>query len=277
MRKSIKSKSKRKWIIGGFAFFGGIALLTTGFAAWVFGVNQNTSGSGVDVGSDTAINDTVFLDIRTGEDNKVVLAEKEEHPSKGAGEIASTKVDETGVITFDPAGMQIDLTYTVVWGKDQAVPKGINFKFPTTTDQEGLPQGVTLGDFANDSIKTIESNIKYQPSTRKDQTYFEAPSRIDLAEKAQAEMLSKPNVDSYTITDNIKVEVTWGSFFNNVSPVNYYNLLSKALYEKIGKEYTAQQYFNESTLLAQQATQELNIMHDLFDGKKIYLLATLEK
>ena len=75
MKKSIMSKSKRKWIVGGFAFFGGIALLTTGFAAWVFGVNQNTSGSGVNVGSDTAINDTIFLDIKTGADDKVILAE----------------------------------------------------------------------------------------------------------------------------------------------------------------------------------------------------------
>ena len=279
MRKSIKSKSKRKRIIGGFAFFGGIALLTTGFAAWVFGVNQNTSGSGVNVGSDTAINDTVFLDIKTGTDNKVVLAEEVEHAKKGQGEIASTQVNEgENTITFDATGMEIDLDYTVVWGKDQGTPKGISFSLPTSTNSVDLPKGVVLTGYANDSITTVAENVKYSSSTRTGLTYFDAPDRIDLTTAAQGEVTKNPNADSYTLTASVKCKFSWGTFFENESPLNYYNFLSKTLYDKIGQgDYTAQQYLNDATVLSQQATQELNAMHKLFDGKQIYLLAKLEQ
>ena len=201
MRKSIKSKSKRKRIIGGFAFFGGIALLTTGFAAWVFGVNQNTSGSGVNVGSDTAINDTVFLDIKTGTDNKVVLAEEVEHAKKGQGEIASTQVNEgENTITFDATGMEIDLDYTVVWGKDQGTPKAINFSLPLSAETEGIPEGLEFTKYANANIVTKAENVKYDSEKRKDLTYFEAPVAINLTEAAKQAEAANPNAESYTLT-----------------------------------------------------------------------------
>lgn len=278
MRKSIKSKSKRKRIIGGFAFFGGIALLTTGFAAWVFGVNQNASGSGVNVGSDTAINDTVFLDIKVDEtDNKLILAEEVEHASKAPGEIAATQVNEDGLITFDPSGMEIDLTYTVVWGKDQGTPKAINFSLPLSAETEGIPEGVEFSKYANANIVTKAENVKYDSEKRKDLTYFETPVAINLTEAAKQAEAANPNAESYTLTATVKPKFKWGSFFGGESPLTFYNKTSKALYDKIGTDYTAQEYLNDATVLSQQATEELNIMHKLFDGKEIYLLATLEQ
>ena len=276
MKKSIMSKSKRKWIVGGFAFFGGIALLTTGFAAWVFGVNQNTSGSGVNVGSDTAINDTIFLDIKTGADDKVILAEETEH-TKVPGEIAETKVNDEGEIAFDPAGMEIDLIYTVVWGKDQGTPKGINFSLPTNANKEGLPEGTDLSKYVNESILTTAENVKYDSAKRVGLSYFDVPEKIDLSKDTKAEQEKNPNAESYTLTKEVKVKFKWGTFFNSVSPLNYYNSVSKDLYGKIGETYTVQQYLADATKLSQQAAQELNLMHKLFDGKQIYLLATLEQ
>ncbi len=54
MRKELKSKSRRKWLLGGSLAFASVALLTTGFATWVIGT-QKTSGDGkVNIGVDTA-------------------------------------------------------------------------------------------------------------------------------------------------------------------------------------------------------------------------------
>ena len=49
MKKDLKSKSKRKWIVGGVLLFGGVALLTTGFATWAIGVNQTKQNLGTNV------------------------------------------------------------------------------------------------------------------------------------------------------------------------------------------------------------------------------------
>ncbi len=284
MKKSIMSKSKRKWIVGGFAFFGGIALLTTGFAAWVFGVNQNTSGSGVSVGSDTAINDTVFLNIEVGEDKTLVLAEEVAHETKAQGEIAATQTNQgDGAITFNPSGMEIDLKYSVIWGKDQATPKAINLTLPTTSSLEGedtpaLPNGISLADYANNSIAAKDENVKYQKETRKGLNYFNAPEKINISAAAQNVVGQSPNADSFKLEATVKAKFTWGEFFNNVSPLNYYNSLSKALYSKIGTgDYSADKYLEEASVLSQQASEELNAMHKLFNGKQVYLLATLEQ
>ena len=61
MKKSIKKSSRRKWIVGGVAFFGSIALLTTGFATWVVGVNESSDDGEVTIGVDTVDNKSVIF------------------------------------------------------------------------------------------------------------------------------------------------------------------------------------------------------------------------
>ena len=61
MKKEINSKSRRKWIMGGLAAFASVALLTTGFAVWVVGVNQAQNGTDVKLKVDTAQNSSIFF------------------------------------------------------------------------------------------------------------------------------------------------------------------------------------------------------------------------
>ena len=56
MKKEINSKSRRKWIRGGLAGFASVALLTTGFAVWVVGVQKDKANGDVKVNVDTAQN-----------------------------------------------------------------------------------------------------------------------------------------------------------------------------------------------------------------------------
>lgn len=78
MKKSIKKSSRRKWVVGGVAFFGSIALLTTGFATWVVGVNESKDDGEVTIGVDTVDNKSVIFTVDVDEiDYSIKLAEKE--------------------------------------------------------------------------------------------------------------------------------------------------------------------------------------------------------
>lgn len=82
MRKEMKSKSRRKWLLGGSLAFASVALLTTGFATWVIGT-QKTSGDGkLNIGVDTVEDKSVELTFNLDEnDNGIVVAEDAEKSS----------------------------------------------------------------------------------------------------------------------------------------------------------------------------------------------------
>lgn len=74
MRKELKSKSRRKWLIGGSLAFASVALLTTGFATWVIGVNKPSGDGEADIDVDTVEDRSVELTFSLAED-KIFVAE----------------------------------------------------------------------------------------------------------------------------------------------------------------------------------------------------------
>lgn len=75
MRKELKSKSRRKWLIGGSLAFASVALLTTGFATWVIGTRQTSGDGQVHIGVDTAQDNSVELTFSLDDDNEIFVAE----------------------------------------------------------------------------------------------------------------------------------------------------------------------------------------------------------
>ena len=76
MRKELKSKSRRKWLLGGSLAFASVALLTTGFATWVIGTQQTSGDGKVNIGVDTAKDNSVELIFSLDDtDNKIFVAE----------------------------------------------------------------------------------------------------------------------------------------------------------------------------------------------------------
>lgn len=74
MRKELKSKSRRKWLLGGSLAFASVALLTTGFATWVIGTQQTSGDGKVNIGVDTAKDNSVELNFSL-EDDQISVAE----------------------------------------------------------------------------------------------------------------------------------------------------------------------------------------------------------
>lgn len=82
MRKELKSKSRRKWLIGGSLAFASVALLTTGFATWVIGTQKTSGDDKVHIGVDTVEDKSVELTFNLDEnDNGIVVAEDAEKSS----------------------------------------------------------------------------------------------------------------------------------------------------------------------------------------------------
>lgn len=82
MRKELKSKSRRKWLIGGSLAFASVALLTTGFATWVIGVTKTSGDGQVKIDVDTAEDKSVELTFKLDDaDNGIIVAEDAEKSS----------------------------------------------------------------------------------------------------------------------------------------------------------------------------------------------------
>lgn len=81
MRKELKSKSRRKWLLGGSLAFASVALLTTGFATWVIGTQKPSGDDQVHIGVDTVEDKSVELTFNLDADNNVITVAEDAEKS----------------------------------------------------------------------------------------------------------------------------------------------------------------------------------------------------
>ena len=192
--------------MGGLAAFASTAMLTTGFAVWVVGVQKTDQDNSVNVKVDTAQNQSISLNM-TLSDDKIVLAESSEVTegfvkAKGAEVVANPLQ-----ITFSSIKIEIGKEYN---------PK---------------PNEISFSIEPNTAVTVSESKIGTDKRTTADSwTYIDAPVKIELP-KTQDEASSKgctwaEDNGNTTITfSNKTCDFTWGSFFggSNTSPCAFYN------------------------------------------------------
>lgn len=230
-----KSNNRRKWLIGGLAVFGGIALLTTGLSAYIIGKNVNSADNAIDVGVDTVNNKSLVLTATVSE-SAITLGE--------------SSVITTGVVTNDAADGDLAITFSSLkleYGSEigAAMPTKLVFSF-----KAGLEANDALA-VTDNKLGTVRSGASW--------TYLTAP--VDIPVSDFGAETSNGNTKIRELT-NKTVSFAWGSFFETVSPANYYN----------GK-------FDQSTVTTEQMnsiTDELKAMHTALDGKKLELTVTAE-
>ena len=252
MKKEINSKSRRKWIMGGLAAFASVALLTTGFAVWVVGSNKTADKGDVDVTVDTAENNSIIFTFNLGADKSIELKER---TATTDGHIINTKADD---VATDPLKITYDQS-TVKYGRSYDFKfKSIQFSILEPTEEE-------KAEFA--SVKVTESKLTGAGKrTGAEFTYIEAPKAIDISTLVATEA---GNTKTLSIPAG-SLEFSWGSFFENVSPVTFYNEKYKDVIDD-----------EALTTAADEITTELDNMRNNFlkaDGnnfKKIKLKATL--
>lgn len=268
MKKSIKKSSRRKWVVGGVAFFGSIALLTTGFATWVIGANQTSDTDGTNVTVDTAVRNNVSLSIELT-DSEVYIGEDlsevdgEFINGKGEGDPKTQKATDFSI------SMNIDLEV----GKDVGVFKQIEFafayglndpgKYPTETNGTDNNK-VTVGEnglTAND-WHTAASYTFLDIAT----TTLALPTSADNPTEEGISVKDDGNGNkTYSTASPIQVTIfKWGSFFGNKAPSAYYNDLYKA------------KTLTNSTEDVNAVYNEFEALKKAFNDKIIYITATVK-
>lgn len=167
MRKEIRSKSKRKWVVGGALFFGGIALLTTGFATWVVGLQITSQDASLGVQVDTAENKSQVFEAVLGSNAGIHLTEQH---VKADGEIVGN----------DP-GSATDFSITF---SSLKITQGANATKPTyfevdysDTDPDGEGQivninnKITVNNDPNNKIGKTNSDETFTKVRADDRTY----------------------------------------------------------------------------------------------------------
>ena len=249
MRKELKSKSRRKWLLGGSLAFASVALLTTGFATWVIGT-QKTSGDGqLHIGVDTAEDNSVELTFSLDTDNRIFVAE-------AAGETNPNLKIERGE---GETGTEPDWNIKI---KDLNIVVGETF-YNSIKDKQDLKIVFELQKGVTEDKNSVTND---QVGVRGGQT-GSSWNYIKLAKSAFDVNLPKvypAGGEIYDINDtpdNKTFSFTWGSYFDGKAPSEFYKLHEP-------KEGLRGYY--------QNALKELQAMKTALNGGELTLTATFE-
>lgn len=254
MRKELKSKSRRKWLIGGSLAFASVALLTTGFATWVIGTQQTSGDGKVNIGVDTAKDNSVELTFSLDDtDNKIFVAEdagnsnsyltiKRDEKEADTKPDWSIKIKALNVVvgeTFYESLKGKDLKIVFELQKDVAAAKDKN---SVTDDKVGVRGGETGSSWNYIRLAKSEFDVTLPKA-------YPAGGKI---------------YDINDTPDNKTFSFTWGSYFGEKAPSDFYK----------GKEgskgsQTLREYY-------QKALQELQAMKTALNGGELTLTATFE-
>lgn len=259
MRKELKSKSRRKWLLGGSLAFASVALLTTGFATWVISVSAKTKNTDTNVNVDTVRNESIVLTYTLDKDDKSIYLGENVAVTDGNLQYDINKENKV-------ADFQITLSdVKVTWGKDfsQEV-KSLDFSLPETYKSDELPQTdvTSLNLVGKEKDKIGRNNW-----TEGNKTY------VDLAEN-QNQVFPGNKSENVKLDGNayvwnigdITLNFRWGSFFDNAATLTaFYN----------GK-ISAETDVNKQSEIAVKAGQEIDEMHQSLNEKTIRVLAEVK-
>lgn len=254
MRKELKSKSRRKWLIGGSLAFASVALLTTGFATWVIGTQQTSGDGKVNIGVDTAKDNSVELTFSL-EDDQISVAEAaggtnhnltiERDGSEGDIEPDwNIKIKDLNIAvgeTFYESLKGKDLKIVFELQKDVTAAEDKNLVAKDTGDKVGVRTGSSWNDNWN-YIELAKSEFKV---TLPDS--YPAGGKI------------------YGISDTDKTfSFDWGSYFNGDAPSKFYQDN-----EKNRGSLSLREYY-------QKALEELQAMKTALTAGTLKLTATFD-
>lgn len=250
MRKELKSKSRRKWLIGGSLAFASVALLTTGFATWVIGTRQTSGDGQLNIGVDTAEDNSVELTFNLDTDNRIFVAEDAGNTNSNL----TIERDEADTVTKPDWDIKI---------KDLHIVVGETF-YNSIKDKQGLKIVFELQkDVTEAKDKNLVTEDKVGVRTGSSWNYIKlAKSEFDVTLPSSYPAGGK----IYDINDTPNnpdktFSFTWGSYFGEKAPSDFYK-------EKEPTKGLREYY--------QKALQELQAMNKALDTGELKLTATFD-
>lgn len=228
MRKELKSKSRRKWLIGGSLAFASVALLTTGFATWVIGTQKTSGDDQVHIGVDTVEDKSVELTFNLdAKNNGITVAEDAEKSSN--------------------TNLPIEKTVTPNWNikiQDLNIVVGETF-YNSIKDKQGLKIVFELQkDVTGDKNSVTDDKVGVRGGQEiSSWNYIKlAKSEFDVT-LPKAYPAGGMIYDINDTPDNKTFSFTWGSYFDEKAPSDFYK-------EKEGSKgsQTLREYYQKALL-----------------------------
>lgn len=253
MKKQTNLTTRRKWVVTGIMAFAGVALLTTGFATYIVGVNNNTDDAAATINVDTVKNTSVDLSVSLTDDlielkENVELTENDSNLVKTEGKIDETALQVTADITlkygsefFNKGTQNLTLKFSLKYDDSDYVGNISNL----AQDADNLLGASRVTGKTAMSSTGLEANDSWE--------YLVAPAEIDLTNQET----TTDGVLTVITLQNKVLDFSWGSFFDGMSPANYYNSMP----------------CENETDAANKITQELKALHTALHGKQLTLTA----
>lgn len=256
MRRLI-SKSMRKWIVGGCVAFGGAAIATTGFATWIVGTQITNANTQPSITVDTAVNESVSLEVELGTDNSIHLSENIARNTNDEHQIVFTEDGQNPdfKIEFKTITINCGKSYWenefaiknsdtgIYEAKDFTLDVAFNYSYQLKESELNTIQDLT----PNNKVITSGENkgVYLQNVDRKVLGPNEYYTYIDLADNSIKVNAKSDDAVNWKeekgymelVLTNVPVLFTWGSFFHRYldgastpvkySPAEFYNQLSK--------------------------------------------------
>lgn len=247
MRKELKSKSRRKWLLGGSLAFASVALLTTGFATWVIGT-QKTSGDGqADIDVDTVQDKSVELTFSLNE-NKIFVAE----------DVGKSNPNLT--IERKEADTKPDWNIEI---KDLSIVVGKEFYNESLKGKTNLKIAFELQkdktedtNSATNSVTDDKVGVRGETGSPWNYIDIDVKSRefnVTLPDPYPADGKIYDINDTSHNSDEKIFSFNWGSYFDGKAPSEFYKLHEpkegqREYYQKAGQEFAAMRAALKGTL-----------------------------
>lgn len=241
MRKELKSKSRRKWLIGGSLAFASVALLTTGFATWVIGKSKPSGDGQVNIGVDTAQDNSVELTFSLDEnDNGIFVTEDADTVDW------NIKIKDLNIVVgedfYNSLKGKTNLKIAFELQKDVAAKNDKNL---VTDDLVGVRGGQAESSWNYIKLATTNEFFEVTLPT----SYPNEDGKIGKI----YDINDTPNNPDKTFS------FTWGSYFGDKAPSEFYE-------ERRGSQNSGEYYKN--------ARQELQTMKTALEAGTLTLTAT---
>lgn len=246
MRKELKSKSRRKWLLGGSLAFASVALLTTGFATWVIGVHKPSGDGQADIDVDTVQDKSVELTFSLNE-NKIFVAE----------DVGKSNPNLT--IERNETDTKPDWNIEI---KDLSIVVGEEFYNESLKGKTNLKIAFELQKDKTEDINSATNSVTDDMVGVRGGQTGSSWNYIELAKNEFTVTLPDPypaggkiyDINDKSLSSDEKIfSFKWGSYFGGEDPSQFYkkhepNEGKREYYQKAGQEFAAMRAALKGTL-----------------------------
>ena len=217
MAKLTRKSYRRKKIAFAAVILGGVALVSSGFAAFVLSQDKTVNGSGsINVGqvSDGALEMTITSKIKGNE--------KDSNYPNGwkAGDPAATEDGKKDTFRFD--AQYGDMTGRAKWNGTDYEHLEIQYTVVISSATQSFDYlTITMAENTWVEGQVAKNNIVAPSCYRKEASSKASDEKLKITVKDEAP--SKTNGNKYTWTAVYSVAFAWGETFKNVNPTVYYD------------------------------------------------------